>query len=80
LYRLNLIHFRHSIDQIAALPDLPLKQREKSQSYAFEAVAKAQGTEKDTITKAYNISSVYFVYAEKGGPGALLLIDGAKTE
>lgn len=79
-YRFHLIFFGHSIDQITASSGLPLEKGQKGQSYAFEAIAKAQGTTKKAVGKMYFHSSVYLEFAEQGGPGSLLSIYGVKSE
>ncbi|KAE8824351.1 hypothetical protein HRS9139_09533 [Pyrenophora teres f. teres] len=79
-YRFHLIFFGHSIDQIAASPNLPLKKGQKGQSYAFKAIAEAQRTTKEAVGKMYLHSSVYLEFAEQGGPGSLLSIFGVKSD
>jgi hypothetical protein len=79
-YRLHLILFGHSIDQCAALSDLPLIKGQKGKSYAFEAIARAHKTTKNAVKKMYLHSSAYMEFAEQGGPGFLLSIAGVKSE
>jgi len=80
LYRFHLILFGHSIDQIAASSNLPLRKGQKGQSYAFKAIAEAQETTHKAVGKTYLHSSVYLEFAERGGPGSLISIVGVKSE